>query len=106
MSNIVYKMRHKPSGLFALSALAKYRGITNDLTKLTADGKVYVMKPKLPDAVFYVILPKAYKGDKVCTKTQPEDWEIVEYNLQERIMTTRKPINPDVEVKDTNNDIK
>lgn len=57
---LYFKMRHKPSGLFATSALSKYRGIHNDCTMLSVEGKLYSRIPKLPDNVFYIYYPRTF----------------------------------------------
>lgn len=81
---VYFKMRHKPSGLFATSALSKYRGIHNDCTMLSVEGKIYSREPKLPDNVFYVYYPRTFELNDSCEyESSPEDWELVKYKLVE-----------------------
>ena len=79
MDNVVFKLRHKPSGLFATSADSKYTSRSS--TKLSEDGKVYIRAPKKPDYMFEVIYPKHF--NKKGHQTKPDDWELVAYELKE-----------------------
>ena len=82
-NTVVFKMRHKPSGLFAKSALPEYRGLDNDCTKLSVDGKVYVKAPNLPTDVFRVIYPRTFDARGFDEVSEPNDWELVSYELKE-----------------------
>lgn len=82
-NTVVFKMRHKPSGLFALSALPEYRGTDNDCTKLSIDGKIYVRVPNLPSDVFHVIYPRTFNASGFDEVSKPNDWELVQYELKE-----------------------
>lgn len=82
-NTIVFKMRHKPSGLFAKSALPEYKGIDNDCTKLSVDGKIYVRPPNLPNDVFRVVYPRTFDASGFDEVSEPNDWELVSYELKE-----------------------
>lgn len=82
-NTVVFKMRHKPSGLFAKSALPEYRGSDNDCTKLSIDGKIYVRAPNLPIDVFRVIYPRTFDASGFDEVSEPNDWELVSYELKE-----------------------
>lgn len=82
-NTVVFKMRHKPSGLFALSALPEYRGSDNDCTKLSVDGKIYVKAPNLPTDVFHVVYPRTFNANGFDEVSEPSDWELVSYELKE-----------------------
>lgn len=82
-NTVVFKMRHKPSGLFAKSALPEYRGLDNDCTKLSVDGKLYVRVPNLPNDVFRVIYPRTFDDSGFDEVSEPNDWELVSYELKE-----------------------
>ena len=79
----LFKMRHIPSGLFATSALPKYTGGDNDLTRLSVEGKIYTRKPKLPTNTFGVIFPKSEDSGGYYDYSEPKDWELVVYELNE-----------------------
>lgn len=78
---VVYKLRHKPSGLFALSADSKYTEYS--LTKLSATGKVYTRNPKLPDNDFRVVYPCTFDDRLLNDNTCPNEWELISYTLTE-----------------------
>ena len=82
-NTVVFKMRHKPSGLFATSALPEYRGLDNDCTKLSIDGKLYVRAPNLPNDVFHVVYPRTFDASGFDEVSEPNDWELVSYELKE-----------------------
>lgn len=82
-NTVVFKMRHKPSGLFATSALPEYRGLDNDCTKLSIDGKLYVRVPNIPTDVFRVIYPRTFDASGFDEVSEPNDWELVSYELKE-----------------------
>lgn len=74
MTQLVYKLRHKPSGLFL-----DPRGCTTNASVL---GKVYTRKP--PRQNFWGI-PYELRGDfeESYHPTPLEDWEVVEFELSE-----------------------
>ncbi|CAH1193452.1 Hypothetical protein DAL_126 [Psychrobacter phage D'Alembert] len=82
-NTVVFKMRHKPTGLFAKSALPEYRGLDNDCTKLSVGGKIYVKAPNLPNDVFRVIYPRKFDASGFDEVSEPNDWELVSYELKE-----------------------
>lgn len=82
-NTVVFKMRHKPSRLFAKSALPEYKGLDNDCTKLSVDGKLYVRAPNLPIDVFRVIYPRIFDSSGFDEVSNPDDWELVTYELRE-----------------------
>ena len=78
---VVYKLRHKPSDLFALSADSEYTEYS--LTKLSTTGKIYTRKPKLPDSAFRVVYPRTFDDRLLSNNTCPNDWEVISYTLTE-----------------------
>lgn len=82
-NTVVFKMRHKPSGLFAKSALSEYKGSDNECTKLSIDGKLYVRVPSLPTDVFHVVYPRTFDASGFDKVSEPNDWELVSYELKE-----------------------
>lgn len=78
---VVYKLRHKPSGLFALSEDSEHTEYS--LTKLSTTGKIYTRKPKLPDNAFQVVYPRTFDDRLLSNNTCPDDWEVISYTLTE-----------------------
>lgn len=92
MSIVVYKMRHKPTGLFYQPVKGRWTGSKSNLSKR---GKLYETKqyPKtlhtggvqVSDSLakeFNLILKKSSWGQYL--ETKEEDWEVVEFELIER----------------------
>ena len=82
--NIVYKLRHKPTGLFFIHYETRHK------RNLSASGKVYTHRPSL-SYVAYGYRDEQSKFVKYTTKSQVSDeWEIVQYELKE-ILNQEKP---------------
>lgn len=74
-----YKLRHKATGLF-------YRPVKGyDKLHLTKTGKTYTIKPRFEwvEAIHTAEDVKLNPYNPSYTKTQKEDWEIVEYIVVE-----------------------
>lgn len=78
----VYKIRHKPTGLF-------FRPSKTGCTHLTTRGKIYDKKPTrclLPPVYKHPIPIQKRDNEMVYyewRKTIPDEWEIVEYKIVE-----------------------
>ena len=89
----VYKIKHKPTGLWYQPKKGRYRG---EQTHFGPNGKVYIArKPKFKDIKHYLCISDsqvfAFRiktieefGQQV-VEFMEEDWEIIEYELVETI---------------------
>lgn len=92
MSQIVFKLRHKPTGLFYQPVKGRWTGSKSNLSKR---GKLYETKqyPKdlhtggvqVSDSLvkeFSLIVKKTTYGQYL--ETKESDWEVVEFELKEK----------------------
>ena len=86
----VYRVRHKQTGLFYQPKKGRFDNITN----LGPNGKVYYGRKPIFEFFEYITLGKnqiekfnvKINDWRVC-RTKREDWEIIEYNLDEGTVT-------------------
>ena len=77
---MLYKIRHKKTGLFLINAKSKYDS-EYSILKLSETGKIFVNKPKLPDVPVECLFNKSL--DIKTQFIQPCEWELVLYKLVE-----------------------
>jgi len=83
-SEVFWRIRHKPSGMFYIPA----KGSIYDKCNLSKTGKAYAKKPTLKHVggSYYPHEPKREDGRLKVRKVKsssPEDWEIVRYKVIE-----------------------
>lgn len=71
----VYKLRHKPTGLYFKPSL--YR----DQANLGQEGKLYYRKPALASYQYYGV---RFPGEVEKSSFIHDDWEVVTYTLEEK----------------------
>jgi len=102
--NMVYKLRHKPTGLFYIPV--RYLTIEDDgieiaagtwkssiciKSNLSKTGKIYSRKPKAPEKYYTHIFSSDYERNKVLRNPRSDfniihsthEWEVVEYKMEE-----------------------
>ena len=90
MSDIVYKLKHVPTGMYYQPVKGRFR---HDKTNLSVRGKIYSTQsfPKLKNIHINITESQSKKIEgfkqnmwkEFIIETKPEDWKVISYNLVE-----------------------